>query len=271
MGIFDIDSVTNTDLTGTLTLTSVNEGDTEITWYIPRWSKWHGIYREIPEISATIDKVSFWTAGKGIKAKEKSRQDQLDKIRGFGKDTIRDIAINLMRTSTINGDAIAEISKDSRGALKNLKPLNPGTIRVESNNKGILTGFSQITIKENGNIKNGDDHIVLHHWEPEELFYLPWNRIADEIHGISTIEKLEPIILKRKRAQEIINTLYERLIYPIRVIEADTDDETKLAEVKTKYQSMIDKKEIMVVPKGSMAFTSSEIKTAIQDLLEWPK
>jgi hypothetical protein len=267
MGLYDISSTTNSEMSGNLTEVLISPQDTSISLYSPDWTKWHGIYREVPEIQTTIDKVSFWSAGKGVIAKEPGKQKQLDKITGDGKDTIRDIVINLMRTARICGDSFASITWNTRGELINLKVLSPGSIEIETDNRGIITKYRQISYKGTGTERQ---KIILETWEPEEMFHLCWNRIADETHGISTIEKLEPIIKKRKRAQEIIDTMYERLIYPIRIIEADTDDPIKLAELKEKYKEMIDKKEIMIVPKDSMKFDSSTVQILLADLLEWP-
>lgn len=266
MGINSISSVTTTDLSTQVTTASVDTKDTEISYYTPNWTKWHGYYRYTPEIQATIDKICMWASGKGIKAKEASRQKQLDKITGIGKDTIRDIVQNLMRTATICGDAFAEIIKDDRGALKNLKVLSPGTIQIITDQRGMIIGYEQISLKTNGAVR---EKIVMARWKPEEIFHLSWNRIADETHGISTIEKIENIILKRKDAQDIMEKYFRRMVYPVRFIEVDTDNESEMSTMKTKYETAINKGEVILVPKDTTKISTDDPNTQISDALQW--
>lgn len=137
MGIYDTSSITNTDLNNSITNPSINTQNTEISTYICDWSKWHGMYRTIPELQAVIDKIVMWAAGKGIKAVDPNKQKEIDRIVGFGKDTARDVAINLMKVAIIGGDGFGEIIKNKRGELQNLKPLSPGSLSINSNNKGM--------------------------------------------------------------------------------------------------------------------------------------
>ena len=133
---------------------------------------------------------------------------ELKRIKGFGKDTLKDIIINLIRTSTICGDAFAEIIRDKAGRMTNLIIRNPASIEIQCNSKGIITGYQQIGYKTG---KNGEQEKVNigDPWKPEEIFHLCWNRIADEPHGISTIQKIESIILKKKEAEEVKEGLSE--------------------------------------------------------------
>jgi hypothetical protein len=266
MGLYDISSATTTNLTTTLTDISVDEQDTEISTYTPSWAKWHGYYRKVPELQAVIDKVAEWACGRGIKAKDASKQKQLDKIRGFGKDTAQSIARNLIRTGKTAGDCFAEILKNNRGELVNLKPLNPGTIRIVADNKGIILRYEQISQKYSG--AGGLPPKILATWAPDEIFHLPWNRIADEIHGISTIEKLETAILMIQEAESVMKKIIRRNAKPIVVIEADTDDAAKMAELKTKYASLIENDEAMIVSREAVKLLDFTSKLAI-DPLPW--
>lgn len=266
MGLFDISSATTTNLNSELTEVSVDSVDTTIARWTPEWAKWHGHYRSVGRLQAVIDKVALWTAGKGLKAKEPSRQKQLDQIRGNGKDTIRDIAINMIRTSDICGASFAEIIKNKRAELTNLKILSPGAMEVLSDEKGMLTGFEQVQYKSGADGKM--QKIILNHWSIEEIFYLPRMRIGDEIGGIGVIERIEDIILKKKEAQEIYQKIVRRNAKPIVIIEADTDDTTKMTALKVKYKDLIENDEAMIVPKDSIKLLDFASKLGI-DPLPW--
>jgi hypothetical protein len=264
MGINDVNSITTTDLTNNEVAYEILDQNTETNTYHPDWSKWHGHYRQIPEIQSTIDKVAFWACGTGIKAKDPSRQKQIDNIRGNGKDTITEIGRNMMRTSSICGDAIAEIMKDNRGALKNLKPLNPGSVEWETNEKGIITEYRQISINQTTKVKT-----ILATWTPDQIFHLPLNRIADENHGIGTIEKLAKIIVQKHEAQDLMQLLFRRMLFPVRMIEVDTDKEAEMATLKAKFENQIKSGEVMLVPMGTAKMTTEQIVAVVQDSMNW--
>ncbi len=251
MGIYDIDSVDTTNLSTGLSKVSINGQETEIGLYVPDWKKWHGYYRKVGRLQAIIDKVAVWAAGKGVKAKEASRQKQLDKIKGFGKDTARDIVINLIRSADICGDSFAEIITNNRGELLNLKVLSPGSIEIVNDDRGMLVGYNQIAWKSGGQTQELKK-VILEKFKPEELFHLPRMRIADENHGIGIIERIEDIVLKKKEGMEIMQKIVKRNAKPIVIIEADTDNTTELAALKVKYKDLIENDEAMIVPKDSI-------------------
>jgi hypothetical protein len=273
MGIYDSDSAVVTDLSNTMDVQATRDLDTTFSRYIPDWTKWHGMYREIPELQAVIDKLALWIAGKGIVAKEKNKKQILKNLKGWGKDTARDIAINLIRTCAICGDSFASIPKNKRGELTNMKPLGPGTIEILCDNKGILDHYEQCQYKLNGitatPFTKGAERTVLERWEPEEMFHLSWNRLADENHGIPVPEKLEKIILMRKTAQEVMDKTIARNGKPIMIIEADTDDENKMKELKTKYENLINKGEAMVVSKDVAKLIQVAAQLNIDIITAW--
>jgi len=263
MGIYDVDSILTTDVTNTLTPTSINPQDTTISEYTPDWEKWFGIYKEIPEVSALIDKAVIW-ALPGIKAKEKNKQIQLDRIIGFGKDTYLDVCRNLLRTKLICGDSFGEIIKDKRAELRNLKPLSPGSMQIISTNKAMLKEYKQINLK----VLPGAENRVLATWEKEEVFHLINQRIADETHGISSIEKIHDAVLKLKEAKNVMQKIIRRNAKPIVIIQADTDDDAKMASLKTKYHNLIENDEAMVIPKDATDIKDLSSKLNI-DPLPW--
>lgn len=274
MGLYDISSAELTNLSNSFASDGIIAQDTEIGRYVPDWAKWHGKYRRVGRLQAIIDKVAVWSAGKGIKAIEKNKQSAIDSIRGFGKDTARDICINQIRTSDIVGDSFAEILwLDNRKSKLNLKPLAPGTIEILTNNKGILIGYNQIVGKTGADgrteitrVPNADGKLPT--WKPEEIFHLPRMRIADECHGIGVIERIENIILMKEKTMETMQIIIDRCAKPLIFIEADTDDRIKLMELKTQYEDMIKKGEAIVAPKDTIKLMELASKSNIE-ILPW--
>lgn len=205
------------------------------TVYFPDFKKWHGYYRQIPELRAVINKLASWTFGRGIKGEDKEIQ-KLEKIKGFGKDSPRGVLKNQWRTALICGDSFAHKIKDKEGRLTNLKPLNPGNIGILIDEFGILIGYvNSVTNKV---------------YEPEEIYHLSYERIADEIHGIPFPEALEGLILARNEAISDLRVLYHRTVKPIQFFEVETDDTAKLDSIETTINSAYKKSENVVIPTG---------------------
>jgi len=210
--------------------------------YTPNWTKWHGIYRVLPEYKAMINKFASWTFGRGIKA-DKKNKEKLDKIKGAGKDSPRLVLKNLWKTAMICGDSFAEEVKDKQGRLTNLKPLNSGAMTIVTDEYGIISHYEY-----------GDDN---KRFEVDEIFHLSYERIANETHGIPFGEALENLIYARNEGLEDLRVLYHRNIKPIHWIEVETDDQTKLSAMEAKVNEAYKKTENILIPTGVV----KEIKT----------
>ena len=212
---------------------------------------WHGYYRSIPELQAVIDRLTTWVIYGGddadkkesdITFKRKADREKFEKFIGNGKDTPKQILSNLFRVGKICGNSIGEIVRSKKKGIINLKPINPGTIKVISNEKGFLTGFEQRIIGSSETTPLGLN----------QVFFLPWNRIADEIIGISTIEKLTKIIDYRHQAMEDLAEVFHRYVVPFWLFYVDTDDETEISTFNNKIKNMIQKRDHMVIPKDTV-------------------
>lgn len=197
------------------------------TGYIPNFKKWHGYYRQIPELRAVINKLASWTFGRGIKGSE----EELKKIKGWGKDSSRLVLKNLWRTALICGDSFAHILPSG-----NLKPLNPDKIMVVVNKYGIIEGYEQ----------EGREQM----YDVDEIFHLSYERIADEIHGIPFPEALEELIKSRNEGIADLRVLYHRNIKPIQFFEVETDDTAKLNSIENTINEAYKKSENVVIPAG---------------------
>jgi len=232
----------------------------ETTWSNADFSKYLGYYNVIPELKTAIDTKATWTVGKGFIADEETTLI-LDSIKGWGKDTFNTLLENAIRVYYIGGDSYSEIIRDEFGALMNLKPLDPAMMVHIVDNQGKLIRFEQKSKVKGKKAKR---------FEPEEIFYLPRNRKADEIHGNSIIEALETIILMRNEAMDDWKTVLHRNVVPVRIIEVDTDDTTKIASIRADYEDAIKKKEVIVIPKGTVEIKDSGIApNATMNPLPW--
>lgn len=228
------------------------------TSYMSEWSKWHGYYEDVDIFAAVIDVLALWTVGKGYKADE-ATIEKLNRIRGFGKDDFNSIIENLVRTMLINGDSFAEIIKDKAGRITNLKPINPGTIKIIANESGIIERYEQWL---NGN-KIGEDY------DPKKIFHLCWNRLADEIHGKPMAKREEATIKQMKQLIEDLGLRFHRIVKPLRLFEAETDNETKLLEIESKLANGYKNCEVIVIPKGTLEEKDGATMPNAQDAIEY--
>ena len=218
--------------------------ETDTSAYIPDWTKWHGIYRTIAEARSTIDVWCFWIVGEKLIMDDKTKKIT-DRIKGNGNDTFRIVLKNQKRTSKICGDSFAEQIRDKANRLINLKPLNPGRIRIEANGFGIITKYEQVS-SANPSGK------VLRTWTPDQIFHIPNDRIADEIHGIPELEKTYKIMKWKHQSMGDIATVFHRYVYPILEIYAKTDDPAELAAIEAVYTKSVKNMESRIIPEGTV-------------------
>lgn len=229
--------------------------------YTCNWSTWFGYYKNIPELQAVINKKAIWTLGKGFETDKKTTK-MLERIKGFGKDTFNDIMYNMVLQYTIGGDAFAEIIKNKRGELVNLKPICPGSISILTTNRGIIEGYEQ-------NITYGQRKQTIK-FKPEDIFHLAWNRLGDEPHGRSTIEKLQWVIDAKNEAQKDLRIVFHRYVKPLILVMADTDDSTEIAALKVKLDKAVENMENMIIPKGTVEMERMSIpQYSTLDPLPW--
>ena len=243
-----ISSAVESDLTNAISDYSVDSketdgaGDQLETYYDnSNWSQYLGYYKQIPELAAAIDAKATWTVGKGFKANDRTTFI-LEGIRGWGKDTFNTILENMIRTYQIGGDAFCEIIRDDEGNIINLKPLDTGTMRIVVDRKGVIKRYEQLSKTKNKPEK----------FKPDEIFHLARNRVADEIHGVSIIERLTNIILMRNEAMNDWKRVLHRNVDPMMIYHLDTDDETEIAKFKAKVDSAKGKGENMYIPKDAV-------------------
>ncbi len=217
----------------------------ETEWQSRNWSRNLGYYKEIPELRMAIDTKVTWTIGAGIEADEQTLL-LLGTIKGSGKDTFNSILKNQDKVSIIDGDSYAEIIRDNEGILANLKPLDPSKMKSVWSNKGRIIRYEQTNSKKFLFIFKRKTT----KFEPEQIFHLTNERVADEMHGTSVIDTVKWIIDARNEAMSDYKRVMHRNIDPLWIFHMDTDNVTKIKAYKAKYDAARGKGENMYIPKG---------------------
>ncbi len=225
-----------------------------------KFTQYYAYYKTRPEFKNALNAFATWVLGKGIQIKDMDKAT-IESIRGMGEDTFTGILWNLIVTKKMNGDAYAEIIRDKEtNQLINLKPLDPASMTTLIDERGIIIGYEQTSkIKGSKPVK----------FPINKIFHIMNDRIADNIHGTSITEAVEWVILAMNQAIDDQITVMHRNVVPARIIEADTQNPTKLAKIKSDYQRIMNKKDVMIYPKDSIKIIDS---TAIlQDIIPWIK
>ena len=248
MGELDIQKTDVSNLKGTMTDYSVAteqidgvNADGLTRWANSKWSQYLGYFVAIPELNAAINAKATWTVGKGYKTNPQVKFI-LDQIRGFGKDTFNTILENMIRTYYIGGDSFCEIIRDEEMNLINIKPMDPSTMTIVVDNKGIIQKYEQSERGTKG-IKT---------FQPENIFHLARNRVADQIHGVSVIAAVENIILARNEAITDYKEMMHRYMKPRYIFHLDTDDEADIAAFKVKMDKAYNDGENLYIPKDAV-------------------
>ena len=125
-------------------------------------------------------------------------------------------------------------------------------MQIISTGKGIIKGYAQINkIRE-----------TIRPFEPDEIFHLSRDRIADEIHGTSVIPAVKWIIDARNEAMNDWRKVLHRNLRPFIIWHLDTDDQTEIAAFKTKTDKASADNENIYIPKGTVV---PEIVTPLQN------
>lgn len=218
--------------------TDAPTGNKEYRWQMSDWAENLGYYKHIPELKTAVDAKTNWTLGAGYKSSEETALILID-VTGNGKDTFNSILKNAQMVKTLAGDSFTEIIRDGDD-LKNLKPLDPSSMVIISNGKGIIIRYEQVTKSKK----------VLASFEPDEMLHLSRERIADEIHGTSIIPAVKWIINARNEAMSDWKRVLHRNVAPWFIFHLDTDDTTEIAAFKAVNDGARKDGENMYVPKG---------------------
>lgn len=232
----------------------------------PNFSTYFGYYKTIPELKRAIDAMATYTVGKGFDT-DSASQIVLEHVGGNGKQTIDEIFWDMLVIAMVNGDAYAEIIRDDnadpQSLMTNLKVLDPSTFRVVYNSSGMVIRYEQRNRRSDGSENNIK-------WEPNQIFHITNDRVADETHGTSVIESCKWVIDARNEAMSDWRRISHRST--IRVLYVDIDDNSRLATLKTQWADAIANGEVLLLPvKRADAELADYTLPPVDAFLQWIK
>jgi len=236
------------------------------------WAKYWGYFNAVPELKSAVLMKAIWNVGKGYNCDYRTKAI-LEHIRGMGKDTFDDILFNMEVIKYVGGDSFAEIIKDEKtGILINLKPLDPSTIKIIVDEKGMLLRYEQ-TAKTKGFIQKFKSVLGFQTgqvFKPENILHLSNNRMADQIHGISDIESLETTILAEYENFDDMKKIMHRQAKPMIMFKLGTDNETKINAFISKMDQATRKGENIYIPDDDNAVSYEVIQVNVSSLIfDW--
>ena len=205
------------------------------------WTTHNAYYASHNSVKTIINKLGMWAVGKGYNA-DKETEKILDRIIGAGKDTFDEVINNSIRVRHIDGDSYAEIIGGKGKNLINLKPLNPGAVKVYRNAMGVLTHYGYTTT-------DGKEM----RFEKEEIFHLTLNRTADGTRGTGDIESIKTFLDNIKQVDEDMAVMFHRFVVPFILWKVKTSDSDDLNDFATKQKDAFDTGKGMLVPDGKVA------------------
>lgn len=243
----DLNQAVNSDYTNQVDAYAVNPQNTEgvtnqdeTTYQSPKWTIWWGYFNQDSEIHNAITLKTSFVLGKGYTADTRTKVI-LDGIKGWGKDSFLDILRNMDIIRRVNGDSFAEIVRSDNGLLINLKPLDPSSIKIVVDRKGIIKRYEQIN-----KLPNGTSTEIK--FKPNEIFHLSNKRLADQIHGISDVAILEEMIKADKESFNDTKKLMHHQVKPFILWKLKTDDPTKISEIVSKINKTRNLGEDLFIP-----------------------
>lgn len=250
-----------TDVTVSSQNTDSATGSDESTWQNTKWPTYWGYFNSIPELKSALLMKATWDVGKGYTADPETTVI-LDHISGWGKDTFLDILFNMDLISRLAGDAFAEIITDEKtDTLLNLKVLDPGSIKIVTDDKGIIIRYEQTAKTPKGKTIK---------WTPDEIFHLSHNRLADQIHGISDIVSMEQTILAELENFTDLKKIMHRQARPMIMFKLGTDDPAKIAAFVAKMDQSCNKGENIYIPDDKNTVSYEVIQVNIgNNIMAW--
>lgn len=231
----------------------------ETYWQNFRWTKQWGYFNAVADLKSALLMKSIWNVGKGYTA-DTDTKVILEHITGWGKDTFDDILFNMDVIKRVGGDSYAEIIRDPDTELiVNLKPLDPGSMRIVVDRQGRIKRYEQTN-------KTGATQPIIK-FKPEEILHLSNNRLADQIHGISDIDAVEKTILADEQLFDDINKVMHRQAKPMIMFKLGTDDTTQISNFISKMDNATQKGENIYIPNDTNTVDYEVVEVNVSAML----
>ena len=240
-----------TDFTTESSSTDSASNQKETRWYNSLFNKWYGLYLKRAKAKITINAWVTFVVGKGISST--THQTEIDNM------NFLHIMWNMLVIKKVNGDSFAEIIRNENGTLLDLKPLDPASIVSVWGTDGLIDHYEQIS-----NVEGKENEEIA----KEKILHMMNDRVADNIHGTSVLEAVEWNL----NAQEEARLVHRKKVKNsgiIGIIEADTQDTTKIAVLKEPLKTGTEKGNFLIVPKDVIGIKPWEVKLNTADTIAW--
>ncbi|KKK51552.1 hypothetical protein LCGC14_3113800 [marine sediment metagenome] len=194
--------------------TDGNFSQKENKWTNPDAAKYYGFYYGVGEYRAALNAFATWAVGQGYTVDNVKDKVILDHIRGWGEDTFLSIIWNMIVVKKFNGDSYAEVIRNEKGTLINLKVLDPRRMAHISNKQGVLDHYEYS--QSDGTAKK---------LKPLQVLHFCNKRVLDEPHGTAETSAVEWVIEKIQQAREDFARLMH--VSSVRILYVDENDTTK--------------------------------------------
>src|SRR3990167_893107 len=149
-----------------------------------------------------------------------------------------------------------------KGTLINLKPLDPGSIKIVVDEKGIIKRYEQVN-----RIEGKQTQIKFH---PNKIFHLCHNRIGNQIHGISDIKSLEPVLKSEEESFIDIKQVSHRNARPLIMFKIKTDIPSKIDEFVKKMDEALNKGENIYIPDDENTISYEVVQVNVGSIvMDW--
>lgn len=198
--------------------------DTQENWtrhesvYQTEYATWGSFLNDIPVLRQILEMraasvLNSWQV-KGTHAKQ--AQKFLEGMTGRGKETFREIMINLYKVAWICGDAYAEKIYDG-DEIVDLEILPADNIR-QIIKEGKIIRYEEI----DGEAK----------WEPHKIFHIRYKPRGCMTHGIGMIEPMNNLLVTYKQMLQSLSETYERQGKERIILFSRSDSDAKIKSVR---------------------------------------
>jgi len=265
MAEFNLSTSTTTDYATQVQNYSVDSeqldgyGYQKETWYdFPDAHIQLGSYKNVPHLKSAMDALSIYAVGLGFTAKP-STLAQIKNFVGWGEDSFESILFNMQVQKKIYGDAFAEVIRDDKDKIVNLKPLDTGAMRTVVDSKGMIVRYEQREKNQKGTATKK--------FKPNQIFHLVNERVGDEIHGMSVVDSAKPILEAWMEAIED-----ERLIKhrdkALGIAYYKTDKTSRISYVNQQIEKAVNKGEMLGLPEDGAEIKEFPSKSTT-NRLDW--
>ena len=229
----DFENVTDFNYSMDPKVTDGGYGDKEKEWTNYNADKYYGFYYNVGEFRAAINAFATWVIGQGYETDNRTKV-MLDNITGWGEDTFQSIIWNMINVKKFSSDSYAEIMRNDKGTIINLKPLDPKRMKHILNPKGAIIRYEYV--QGNGKTEKFRTQDILHFCN---------DRILDEPHGTAVTSAVEWVCEALKEAYRD----WKRIMHKssLLIFYVDEQDTARLTTLKTEMATGIKNGDVMIL------------------------